>query len=79
MENQSDHNWPEDSHLENGNYLCHCVVCKTSFFGYKRRMVCKGCDRDWKLKYAAMTPEERLEHGNEVAKLLKQFRVAIKS
>jgi len=35
--------WPEDSHLENGNYSCICILCGHHFVGYKRRTVCKEC------------------------------------
>jgi len=36
-------NWPEDFHLENGNYICHCVFCDKFFIGYKRRVICRKC------------------------------------
>lgn len=35
--------WPEDFHLENGNYYNTCCHCGESFMGYKRRVVCKLC------------------------------------
>ncbi len=35
--------WPEDSHLENGNYWCKCVTCEADFIGHKRRVVCREC------------------------------------
>ena len=40
------HNWPEDYHLENGNYCCLCYVCGCQFVGYKRRIVCKMCHKE---------------------------------
>ncbi len=37
------HDWPEDAHLENGNYVNSCCKCKQRFIGHKRRVVCKAC------------------------------------
>lgn len=37
--------WPEDFQHENGNYICFCVNCGNTFFGYKRRMICKTCTK----------------------------------
>lgn len=39
----NEHDWPEDFHLENGNYECECIKCKSKFIGYKRRVICKSC------------------------------------
>lgn len=39
----SDRDWTEDSHLENGNYICICCICQQRFFGHKRRVCCKLC------------------------------------
>lgn len=36
-------NWVEDFNLENGNYICTCLICDHQFFGYKRRIICKEC------------------------------------
>jgi hypothetical protein len=36
-------NWKEDYEHENGNYICTCYSCKESFYGHKRRVVCKTC------------------------------------
>lgn len=36
-------NWPEDASHENGDYECRCVTCKQTFYGHKRRVVCKVC------------------------------------
>jgi hypothetical protein len=41
----SPRSWREDYFHENGRYLCHCIGCGESFFGYKRRHVCKECAR----------------------------------
>jgi len=35
--------WPEDYKFENGCYERSCVYCKSKFYGYKRRLVCKEC------------------------------------
>lgn len=51
--------FPEDAHLENGNYYCDCVQCSTTFVGYKRRVICKLCEEKNKAYFAAMTPEEQ--------------------
>ena len=37
--------WPEDYDHENGCYECGCAYCGRTFLGYKRRVVCKVCDR----------------------------------
>lgn len=39
----SDRDWPDDFAHENGNYFNQCFVCKETFRGYKRRIVCKKC------------------------------------
>ena len=41
-------NFPEDFHLENGNYWNNCYICQNQFRGYKRRVVCKICEEDSK-------------------------------
>jgi hypothetical protein len=35
--------WPEEFHLENGQYDCYCHVCGQRFTGHKRRATCKAC------------------------------------
>jgi hypothetical protein len=35
--------WQEDADHENGGYQCECVHCKATFYGHKRRVVCKQC------------------------------------
>lgn len=37
--------WTEDAVHENGSYFCLCSLCGGEFIGYKRRVVCKVCDR----------------------------------
>jgi len=39
----SERDWPEDFSGENGNYMNRCADCKLTFFGHKRRVVCKVC------------------------------------
>ena len=36
-------NYQEDYELENGNYGCYCIKCKTEFVGYKGRVLCREC------------------------------------
>ena len=36
-------NYPEDYHLENGNYQRKCIKCDNIFNGHKRRIICKKC------------------------------------
>lgn len=36
--------WTEDFTHENGNYINTCVDCRESFWGHKRRVVCKECN-----------------------------------
>lgn len=33
--------WPEDAEQENGEYECSCAICGATFYGHKRRVVCK--------------------------------------
>lgn len=33
--------WPEDSAHENGDYENECAICGATFFGHKRRVICK--------------------------------------
>lgn len=42
----NERDWPEDFHLENGNYTCMCSNCGYEFTGLKRRVVCKCCSID---------------------------------
>jgi hypothetical protein len=37
------HDWTEDWPHENGMYYCRCHQCDNTFFGYKRRIICKAC------------------------------------
>jgi len=37
-------NWVEDYKDGHNQYICKCVKCKESFYGYKRRIVCKECE-----------------------------------
>ncbi len=38
--------FPEDAHLENGQYHCLCCQCGQSFIGYKRRVTCRACEHE---------------------------------
>ena len=40
---RTNRDWPEDFEDENGNYECKCLDCDNTFFGHKRRTVCKEC------------------------------------
>ncbi len=40
---KEDKNWPEDSHLENGNYENQCCICRGVFIGHKIRVMCREC------------------------------------
>ncbi len=42
----SDRNWEEDYHHENGRYMNRCIECKEVFIGNKRRMICKICFKE---------------------------------
>lgn len=35
--------WTEDYEQENGNYENKCCHCGWTFYGHKRRVICKGC------------------------------------
>ena len=35
--------WTEDFGHENGNYECVCLACNRTFYGHKRRTVCRQC------------------------------------
>jgi hypothetical protein len=37
------HDFPEDFHQENGQYLNACIRCNQAFVGNKHRIVCKAC------------------------------------
>jgi len=45
-------NWTEDYELENGNYICRCSLCKEYFYGYKRRVICKECAKEYNVNGA---------------------------
>lgn len=53
----SNKNFEEDFHLENGNYYHICKKCQQEFIGYKRRIYCKECDLD-ESKWVNDIPEE---------------------
>lgn len=40
---RSDRDWVEDFSHENGNYINKCIKCEKTFFGHKRRVICKKC------------------------------------
>lgn len=40
---ESNRDWKEDFTHENGNYANMCMYCEQSFYGHKRRVVCKVC------------------------------------
>lgn len=46
MKSTTEHDWTDDFHLENGNYLNSCLNCKTTFTGHKRRMICRACAKE---------------------------------
>lgn len=56
-------NWPEDFPLENGNYLCRCLVCEKTFIGYKRRAQCKVCHDKEKTKWESLSPEQQAKEN----------------
>jgi hypothetical protein len=39
----AERSFPEDYHLENGQYQCNCIFCGKLFYGHKRRVTCKKC------------------------------------
>ena len=57
-------NWPEDFDHENGQYECRCCICKATFYGHKRRVVCKLCDK----------PKEQPMNTMSVAPFIKAHR-----
>ena len=44
QEADASRDWPEDFPHENGQYMKACHVCKNTFIGHKRRVVCKVCN-----------------------------------
>lgn len=46
IKNYYSKDFPQDSHLENGNYTNTCCLCKGEFIGYKRRVVCQECTNE---------------------------------
>ena len=45
-EPNSPKNWVEDYNGGENQYICTCIKCKQSFYGYKRRVLCKECEID---------------------------------
>ena len=43
---ESNKSFPEDYSQENGNYFNTCYKCKSTFCGYKRRVICKECTKE---------------------------------
>lgn len=52
--------FPEDFHLENGNYSNTCIHCKEAFAGHKRRKVCKKCEIEGVKKWIDNATYEQL-------------------
>jgi hypothetical protein len=61
----TERDWPEDFELENGNYVRRCLTCSHTFFGHKRRVVCKTCA-------AAAPPQDGLREA--LAALEERYR-----
>lgn len=53
--------WVDDFPHENGSYQRECIPCKQTFYGHKRRHICKQCYDEAKAKWDAMSPEEQEE------------------
>lgn len=64
--------FPEDAHLENGNYQNLCCHCDNLFFGHKRRVSCKLCEEDSKRRWEKMTDDEKKAHVEEFNKSVKE-------
>lgn len=45
MRYYTEYDYAEDAYLENGNYQNICCICSRIFIGYKRRVVCKKCQK----------------------------------
>lgn len=58
-------NWPEDSSHENGNYECKCCHCGATFYGHKRRVVCKVC--------ASQAPERSISVDAEIVAAMQSI------
>ena len=52
--------WHEDSGHENGNYYNTCCHCLRSFFGHKRRVICKVCSTESPPTQVAAKPSEQI-------------------
>lgn len=69
----SDRDWPEDFHLENGNYSNICIQCEDTFLGHKRRNICKKCASKNESEWDAMTEEEKSAHIQRMMGELKRM------
>lgn len=49
---EENRSFPEDYHLENGNYCNMCIDCLKEFVGHKRRILCKICENKHKENYS---------------------------
>lgn len=50
MEELTSRSWLEDQGHENGDYFNKCIVCGEQFIGHKRRLVCRSCATDDKIR-----------------------------
>lgn len=66
-------NWPEDFHLENGNYQCRCHKCDRAFIGYKRRTTCKVCATAEQVRVSKLTAEELAKEQADRQELIKSL------
>lgn len=62
---QQSGNYPEDYHLENGNYENICKKCGDRFFSYKRRVICKVCNIPNQPEHSTESVPSALEYYNE--------------
>jgi hypothetical protein len=72
-ETASPKDWPQDFHLENGNYYCLCSGCGSQFRGHKRRATCRECKLASDARWEAMTPEQQEESKARAARLLAEW------
>lgn len=74
----SGRDWCEDSHMENGNYICKCIDCGEKFIGHKRRVQCKKCAIKAMESNIEELKKENLKYKMENIGLREHVRVARK-
>lgn len=73
MNPQSEHDYPNEFHSENGFYVHMCLACGAQFFGNKHRHVCRKCQQAENARRSALSAEQLLAEQEEFARQAEEL------